>query len=309
MIISAINVNLNSRNNYPKFKKSNLLTTQQNVNNKLNYAYTQIPIYFGKKFHFNPAECRVIIPNKNIKAIKDNLKDIITPIDIPTTDGLKLKSWFIKPKENKPVFLFLNGTNSNKTHQQSIAKFFSDNGYGSLMLEYREFGDNIGTATENGLYEDAEAGLKFLNNNGFKNNKLILWGYSMGGAIATKMASKSKFKALILDSTFTNANEIKKHFIHSGIAKEDELPAHLVAKFKNKEKNQYIPFNTEEIIKNIDSPLLIMHSKGDTIIPHEMSKKLASLNENAKLLLADSNRHIDRSWTFKPIEDFVKELD
>lgn len=320
MIISAINrFNQTSKNNFTYENKSTLnlkrLSNISTLSKDTFVSSKNSTVSFGvtlKEFPFDKKTLDFIIPNKTIRRVKPNIAKIIHPVEVPATDGSYLKSWFIEPKGDKPVFHFLNGTNYNKTHQDEVVKFFDRNGYGALMIDYRGFGESLGTATEKSLYEDAESGLNFLNKLGLKDNKLVLWGYSMGGAIARHISRQNEFRCGIIDSSIKHEYAIKKHFLDIGLAKEEELDQISLAKFKNSLiQNTSIPFDNTDKIKDIKYPLLFLHSTGDGIVPHKMTEDQFQLatNKQSKLVISEgSDPHFYRNWTFDYIKDFVDSI-
>ena len=332
MIISAINnFNRTNKNKYTNnTKASPHLTKPQNLTPLTNDSFSysnKSAISFGigaVEFPFNKKTLDFVIPNKFLRRVKPNIQKIIHPVDVPTSDGLILKSWFIEPKDNKPIFYFLNGTNYNKTHQDEVVKFFDRNGYGALMPDYREFGDSsritarcalgedeiIPTADE--LYEDAASGLHFLNKQGLKDQKLVLWGYSMGGQVARKISTMNEFRCGIIDSAPKHQYAIQQHFLESGIAPPESLDQESLAELRKKfAQNTNIPFDTTGKIKDINYPLLFLHSKGDGIVPHEMTEEQFKLSKHkdSKLVISNgTDPHFYRNWTFDHISNFVDAL-
>lgn len=110
------------------------------------------------------------------------------------------------------VILYCHG---NKDHMdfywpraKLLANIGGKNHYGVLMFDYRGYGMSEGKPTENGLYADADAGMKWLAANGLSNERLIIYGFSMGTAPATKLAAENfsmKPNKLILEAPFASA--------------------------------------------------------------------------------------------------------
>lgn len=311
----AVRRKYNNQNNTNYFSYSTIPQHLKAPNNDTFSRSNTKDISFGitvKDFPFDYDKFDFIIPNNVLRRVKPNIEKIVQEIEIPSTDGLKLKSWFIAPKENKPVFLFLNGTNSNRTHQEEVVKFFDENGFGALMPDYRGFAENTGVATEKGLYEDAASSLSYLNKKGYKNKELVLWGYSMGGGVARTIATMNDFRCAIIDSAIKNEYLIKKHFLDTGIANKDNISPTAVEKFKKQLfSDEKIPFDTSENIKNIKYPVLFLHSKGDHIVPHWMTEDQFALsaNKDSKLVISEgTDPHFYRKWTFPYIKDFVDSI-
>lgn len=310
--------NNNNLNNYPKINNNrNNITSDTFCRSKASKIAFQAGIHFDKKV------CELIVPNNALIDIKprfESLKGALQEISISTTDNLKLAGWFLPPaNSNMPTATIFGGTGSNRTHWQQTLKTFQDLGFGAVVGDYRGFGGNHGIPNEQKLYEDAFAQLEFATKEiGIPDDKIFIWAHSMGGALgikAVKTAEESGRRIkTVLDSTFTNGNKIKKHFLDCGRAKVEEIPPDVLAAFLSKlEKTEgHIEFNNESRIGKIRSPLLFMHNDGDGVIDHKMTKELYDLNKSdyAIMHIAHSPRksdlvHFDRSWAIEPILKFV----
>ena len=180
-------------------------------------------------------------------------------VDIYTSDGLILKSLFKKPdtKKNKTILVF-HGNSGHIGHRVDKYKPYIDHGYGLLLLEYRGYGENKGQPTKSGLYRDAYSALDYLLNQNIKTNKIILYGESLGTAIATKLSTEYVFNSTILEAPFTSIAEIaKKHYFI------------IFAK--------YLLLDNYDVLKDIGkikSPLLVIHGYKDNIINIKFGKKV-----------------------------------
>lgn len=303
-------------NNYKAkgLSTSNISVENHNLPPSYNFLLKTNPS-FGQGlpcFPFNHETMGFIIPNKALRKIKPHIKEMISPVTIPSFDNTELNGWFINPRENKEVFLFLNGTNSNRTWQEEVIKFFHKNGYGALIPDYRGFAENAGEATEKTLYQDAEASLKYLNDKGYKDKDIILWGYSMGGAVARKIAPQNNFKFAVIDSSITNEYSIKDYFFEVGLADKSKIPQSTFDNFvRQKQSNEPIPFDTVKEIKKVDYPILFLHSRADKIVPSRMTESQFDYanNINSKMVISGGeDPHFYRNWTFDYILDFDKSI-
>ncbi len=130
----------------------------------------------------------------------------------------------------------------------------------------------------------------------------------MGGAVVADIASRDKFKAVILESTFTNLRDEAIHLTSTGILESAiGFWSALSTKFV-----KYIPlttkFSTDRKIYKITSPLLIGGSINDTTVPVEMSYRLATLNPNAKLYISDKGSHHESEWFFPEVKEFLESV-
>ena len=148
---------------------------------------------------------------------------------------------------------------------------------GLLLLAWRGYSGNLCKQTEKNLYIDGESTIKWIIDNlNFDYENLIIYGESLGCAVAVELGTRYKFKSIILESPFTSITDIaqKRYKIYP--------VRHLVLdKFDNYSK-----------IDKILSPLLIISGKKDEIIPHSHSKKLfLKANNPKKNLFIDEAMH------------------
>lgn len=250
-------------------------------------------------------------PMTELESIPPDLKAKIEEVKIKSTDGITLNCWHIEPKEGKPTILFCHGNKVNITQKHTVAQFLSDNGYGVLMADYRGYGNNPGTPSEKGLYEDTQAAVDFLNNEkGIETKDLYIWGHSLGGGVVSEIASKNDFKGVILNSTFTNIIDMTKDTIIKTLEKKDIPLKRLQTKIVELLPDAVFSiintkFDNIDKIDKIKSPILILHSKQDEVVPYQMSEKLAGKNKNCTLVLSESGLHSDHKWSEETIKEFL----
>lgn len=308
--------NNNNLNNYPK--QNNNITSDTFCRSKASKIAFQ-----AAEIKFDPKLCELIIPSNDLLPIKKaykSLESVLQEVKVESTDGLKLTSWFLPPKEKKPVIYLLGGTGWNRTYWQSVLHKFNNDGIGAFAIDYRGFGGNFGKATELGLKQDALAGFNTLTKKmGYDDNNVAIWGHSMGGALALKtLRSLEKHEnrtvSGIIDSTFTNGNLIKKHFLDSKLGEIEKVPQKKIDELLKELETPagHIEFNNLKIVPKLHSKIIFMHNNGDKYIPAEMSFKLYrdSKNGNAQIYIEPSTKeslsvHLNRSWAIDPIKKFM----
>jgi hypothetical protein len=247
--------------------------------------------------------------DKDCAHIRINSDNPVQDTYFYSRDGIKLNGWYIKAKSDAPTIIYCHGQGENLSELQNVAQFLADNGYGVFMIDYRGHGKSEGIPYEQGLYIDLESAINYLvDNEKAQRNNIILWGRSMGGAVVADIASREKFKAVILESTFTNLRDEAIHLTSTGIL-ESKLGfwSSLSTRFV-----KYIPlttkFSTDKKIFKITSPLLIGGSKNDETVPVEMSYKLKVLEPKAKLFISDKGSHHESEWFFAEVKDFLESV-
>jgi uncharacterized protein len=175
-----------------------------------------------------------------------------------TEDGKTLHGWYIPNEDSDVVFLFSHGNAGNISHRIGFIDLLHDKGISTFIYDYRGYGESEGSPTEKGLYKDIRAAWEYLTGElGYDGSQVILFGRSLGGSVSAHLAQSVNPGGLILESTFTSARDVASNiypFIPSRIVRFD--------------------FATIEYLQNINTPLLIMHSRDDSIIPFHFGEKL-----------------------------------
>ena len=216
-------------------------------------------------------------PYKNNYLRGEKLNAEIKEIFIPSTEGITLKSWFYKNSNNKYTVLFFHGNAGelgNRIYKLNELKNLNLN---YLIISWRGFSGNKGSPTEQGLYNDAKSAVEWLEKNNIKKNKIILYGESLGTGVAVEIGQNQDFAGIILESPYTSIVDAAKIYY-------PYLPVDLIL------KDKYLSLKK---IKNINSPVLLMHGGADIIIPIAMGKKLFNEIQSKKYgYFPQSDRHM-----------------
>ncbi len=180
-------------------------------------------------------------------------------VQLKTPDNLLLSAWYIPAKNAEFTILFCHGNAGNMMHRLDTLNIFYEMGVNCLIFDYRGYGNSQGKPTEEGVYTDAQTAYDWLiNEKKISPENIILFGRSIGGSVAAHLANNVKVKGLILESCFTSYADIGRKFY-------PYMPVKLVAKYS---------FNTFEYVKKLECPILVIHSRGDEIIPFELGLRL-----------------------------------
>ena len=194
---------------------------------------------------------------------------LIVPIDkvkILTDDNIELIAWHHKKKGNYKTILFLHGNAGSLENRIHKINHFNYMDVNFLIVAWRGFSGNKGKPTENGLYIDAKSAVKWLKNKGVNEEDIIIYGESLGTGVGTEIAQNKNFAGIILESPFTS-------MVDAGADKYPIFPIRFLLKDK---------YESDKKIKNIKSPILIMHGEVDKIVPFWMGKKMYDLAEEPK---------------------------
>ena len=191
----------------------------------------------------------------------------IETVEIVTPDGIKLLAWYSKPTLNNPILIYFHGNSFDIGERAYRIKRYIDKGWGVCLVAWRGYSGNSGYPSEKNLYIDGKATIDWVQNKSKYNlDNIIIYGESLGTAVAVEMATKYKFKSIILEAPFTSIVDIakKRYFIYP-------------VKFLILDH-----FNNLSKIDKIKTPLLIISGKRDEIVPHTHSLQLFSKANNPK---------------------------
>lgn len=198
-------------------------------------------------------------PQKEIVHTPQNINLKYEEVSLETSDGLKISGWYLEAENEKGVLLFCHGNAGNISHRLDSIKIFNSLNLSVLIFDYRGYGKSEGKPSEQGTYIDAEAAWDYLIKIKRKSpESIILFGRSLGGAIAAEIAMRKNPGYLILESNFTSVPGIGKDLY-------PWLPVKLISKFN---------YATIEKISSIKCRKLIIHSPDDEIIPFAHGQKL-----------------------------------
>lgn len=210
-------------------------------------------------------------------------------VNIDTADGERLHGWYIPASDNhkqQPVLLFFHGNAGNISHRRASLEIFHQLGLNQLIIDYRGYGKSTGKPGEAGLYMDAMAAWDYLvDNKGFNTDRIIIFGRSLGGAVATQLASRVQPRGLILESSFSSARDVAQHTF--------PLLSHLL----------YLryDFNSLERLPQVRAPLLMLHSPQDEIIPYESAEKLFKSAQKPKTFIQLRGDHNNGFYLSQPM--------
>jgi fermentation-respiration switch protein FrsA (DUF1100 family) len=218
----------------------------------------------------------VYFPSRTLVADPSDVGLAFETINIETTDGVRLSGWFVPHDKARGVVLFCHGNAGNISHRLESLQVFHRLGLDVFIFDYRGYGQSQGSPTERGTYEDVRAAWKYLTQErNLLSGRIILFGRSIGGAIASNLAREHTPGAVILESTFTSMPDLAADIYR--------LP--LVRRFTR------FNYNTEEYIQEVDCPILIIHSRDDDIIPFSHGRRLSEMAAEPKRFLEITGTH------------------
>lgn len=180
-------------------------------------------------------------------------------VTLNTADGLTITAWYVPAPNARTVLLFCHGNGGNISHRLDSIRIFHDLGLSVLIFDYRGYGKSEGEPTENGTYLDAEAAWDFLvKDKRIDPLRILIFGRSLGSAVAAELAMRKEAGALIIESGFSSIPDIgRKYYPY--------IPVSLITRF------HYATINK---VGSLSLPKLFVHSPDDEIIPFEQGMRI-----------------------------------
>jgi len=233
------------------------------------------------------------------KTLESNPQAVGLPFDdvfLTTGDGIRIHAWFVPANPGSATILVCHGNGGNISHRLETIRQFHDLGLSVFLFDYHGYGQSRGKPGEEATYMDAEASWQYLTRTeNIAPESIIIYGQSLGGAVAAWLAARYKPGALILESAFTSIPDIASfHY--------PWLPVRLLARFS---------YATKDFLKKVDSPVLVIHSPDDEIVPFSHGEALYEAAHEPKEFLKISGSHnegflISGSTYLDGLRDFLQ---
>jgi len=234
-------------------------------------------------------------------------------ISFETSDGLKLKGWFITGINKNKTIIVMHGYPTNKADVLPFSRFLLKK-FNVFLFDFRSFGESQGKYTTAGFEEvkDLDAAINYLSNRK-DTNKIGALGFSLGGAVAL-MSKNERLDAIVVDSAYSSLdNMIKSMYRHFYVLK---YPFVSMTRLYSK---MFFGINPKDVspaegIKDINKPVFIIHGKKDRQIPVEEAYLLHEANKDAELWIVENADHgythalNEKEYEKRVLEFFEKNL-
>jgi fermentation-respiration switch protein FrsA (DUF1100 family) len=186
---------------------------------------------------------------------------------IKTPDGEHLHGWLVVATSAAPLLIFCHGNAGNIGDRVGNVASLEKAGISVLIFDYRGYGKSSGHPSEEGIYTDALATYHYaVEVLGYSPDGVVLFGRSLGAAVAADLALRVPVAGIILESAFTNLKDLA--WVHYPF-----IPGKFLVKHK---------FNVLEVVRGIEAPLLVVHGDQDGLVPMRLGKKVYQAAPGAK---------------------------
>jgi hypothetical protein len=203
-------------------------------------------------------DAAIFQPTRGVAITPAQLGIVGEDVHLETEDGVRIHGFYLPAPASDIALLFLHGNAGNASHRLPNAAELVRLGCSVLVIDYRGYGLSEGTASEPGAYADARAGLAHLiEQRGFPANHIVVFGRSLGGAIAVDLAQDRELAGVILESTFTSVADIARG-----------LGGPLLGALAGRR------FDSISKIDRVRAPLLFFHGDRDEVIDYTLGRRL-----------------------------------
>ncbi|MBI3704889.1 MAG: alpha/beta hydrolase [Rhizobiales bacterium] len=215
-------------------------------------------------------------------------------VTLTSADGERLLAWHVPPRGPKPVVLYFQGNAGALDLRAERFRWLLADGTGLLALNYRGYGGSSGKPSEDGLIRDALAAYDFAAAR-YAQKRIVLWGESLGTAVAVALAAERQVGGVMLDAPFSSAADV-------GASAYPFVPVRWFMRD---------PFRSDLRIARVSAPLLVLHGERDRVIPIRFGEKLFALAREPKRMVrfpAGEHSDLDSHGAPQAVKDFLAGL-
>lgn len=198
------------------------------------------------------------------------------PVTLTTADGVNISGWWLPLENARATLLFFHGNAGNIGHRLESLALFRALNLSVLIIDYHGYGDSEGKPSETGTRMDARAAWHYLViERNIPAKQIVVFGRSMGAAVAAELAREHAPGAVILESAFRSLPDMAQ-------AVYPFLPARWLTRYE---------YDTEAYVRDIDAPVLVIHSESDEIIPYSHGQAIYAAAREPKSMLVIEGDH------------------
>jgi len=249
-------------------------------------------------FYWNQDRLVYFPGDRKIRVLPSDVGLGYEEVVLTSADQVRLHGWFIPVDNPRGVILFCHGNAGNISHRLDSLRLLAKLGFSTLIFDYRGYGRSAGKPTERGTYLDVEAAYNYLiKKRQVKPTQIVLFGRSMGAAVAAHLGSLHQCGALIMESGFTSVPDLGQQLYPF-------LPVRMLSRYS---------YDSKAFLKKITGPVLIAHSTDDEIVPFSHGQQLFEAASEPKRFLKMKGGHNDGFYVtgqdyYNSLDQFLSEV-
>jgi hypothetical protein len=191
----------------------------------------------------------------------------VAEMELPTPDGQRLIAWYTPARAGQPTLFYLHGNAGALVHRVGRLRLYRSAGYGVFMHAYRGFSGSTGSPSEEEIVADALMAYDQLKRLGPADGEIVVYGESLGTAVAVQVAANRHPAGLVLESPFSSAVDVGTYLY-------PYLPVFALLRDR---------FDSVSHIRKVKAPILMMHGEDDRVVPARFGKKLFAAAPDPKI--------------------------
>ena len=227
----------------------------------------------------------IYFPSRDVWATPREVGLPFEDVHLHTDDGVAIHGWYVPRSGARATVLFCHGNAGNIADRLGTIKLLHLEGLEVFAFDYRGYGKSDGSPSEHGTYADAEAAWRYLTRDrGIPPERIVLFGRSLGGAVAIELATRHAPGALVVESTFTSLHDIGR--LHYPL-----LPVKWLLSYR---------YDSIAKVGALTCPKLFVHGREDTLIPFVNGRMLFDAAAEPKTFLETPGDHNNSGISYAP---------
>ncbi|MFQ5599969.1 MAG: alpha/beta hydrolase [Candidatus Krumholzibacteriia bacterium] len=219
-------------------------------------------------------------PERRLEATPAAIGLEFEEVCLETEDGVRIHGWFVPAANPRGALVFCHGNAGNISHRLDSIRLFNGLGLATLAFDYRGYGRSDGDISEAGTYADARAAWRHLvEKRGFPADRVLVFGRSLGAAVAIELAAGVKPAGVIAESAFTSMADMASHAY-------PWLPTRWLLRLR---------YDSVARVREMPTPKLFVHSPQDDVAPFRLGRRLFDLAAEPKSFLEIRGSH-NEGW-------------
>jgi fermentation-respiration switch protein FrsA (DUF1100 family) len=229
----------------------------------------------------------IYFPTRGYDATPTDAGLVFEDLRIATKDGVKIAAWYVPHEQARGLVIFCHGNAGNIADRLHTIKELHRLRLNVLIFDYRGYGESEGKPTERGTYADAEAAWRYLTETrGEPAERIVIFGRSLGGAVAIELASRHTPAALIVELSFTSIADVGK--LHYPL-----LPVRWLVTYR---------YASIEKVPNLTCRKLFLHGKDDELIPLTIGRALFDAAAEPRQFIETPGGHNAGGFLYSPAQ-------
>jgi len=227
----------------------------------------------------------IYFPSRDVWGTPQNVGLAYEDVSLETEDGARIHGWYVPREGARASVIFCHGNAGNIADRLGTIGLLHAAGLNVFVFDYRGYGRSTGSPSEAGTYADAEAAWRHVTGDrGIPPARVVLFGRSLGGAVAIELATRHTPGALVVESTFTNLVDVGR--LHYPL-----LPVKWLVTYR---------YDSIAKVGAITCPKLFVHGQTDTLIPLAIGRRLFDAAAQPKTFLETPGDHNNSGITYAP---------